>query len=274
MYRYIMDILPEEIILHVLNFCDYHALLIARCTAKLFLLHNEEEMKNIIMMYKSSPEFQLSLKFQWKLKHELNINPKVINYVNSLFGNNKEKVEYLQKMLGYCLTESIKKNTMFVWYGEGGGKSSLHNILEKMFGNFYKKIPSWILIGKKCDYSRIFKPAEFKNARIVNISELNIGVPKFKLHITLQDKSSFEYIDTDLLRRIHCIHCIHFNQVFVNNPTEPNEQVRNPQIPEDIMNFYMDDFFSWCCYGAKKYWDEGKLKLPECMVKDKQQFFH
>lgn len=75
-------------------------------------------------------------------------------FLNEIFENNTDKINYLQRVLGYSLTASTKEDTMFILYGEStrNGKTTLIETLLEMFGDYGKQAtPETFAIKKFAD---------------------------------------------------------------------------------------------------------------------------
>ena len=99
-----------------------------------------------------------------------------IKFINEIFEGNSEKINYLQRVLGYSLTSSTKEDTMFILYGEStrNGKTTLIETLLEMFGDYGKQATPETFAIKKFADSRAASGdlARLRCARIVNSSEL------------------------------------------------------------------------------------------------------
>mgnify|MGYP000753762023 FL=1 len=89
----------------------------------------------------------------------------------------REKIEYVQKLLGYCLTSDTKEEQMYVFYGEStrNGKSTLVETISYLMGNIkgYSANSQPDLIGKKNIDNRAPSEdlARLRGARAVFMSE-------------------------------------------------------------------------------------------------------
>lgn len=74
-------------------------------------------------------------------------------FISQIMLEDREKIEYVQKLLGYCLTSDTKEEQMYVFYGEStrNGKSTLVETISYLMGNIkgYSANSQPDLIGKK-----------------------------------------------------------------------------------------------------------------------------
>lgn len=64
-------------------------------------------------------------------------------FLSSVFDNNLEMIEFMQRLLGYLLTGSIDEQKLFFFYGVGSnGKSVLLDCLHDLLGDYSHDLPS------------------------------------------------------------------------------------------------------------------------------------
>ena len=96
-------------------------------------------------------------------------------FLNTIFENDKELIEYVHRLLGYCITGETKEQLFFVFYGTGAnGKSTLINILQSVLNDYVGSLDSYAL-AKKDDGSGRANPTLIQNrfCRLVTVSEKN-----------------------------------------------------------------------------------------------------
>ncbi len=208
-------------------------------------------------------------------------------FINQIMCNNKENVEYLQKILGYCITGNIKAQAFFIFWGEGSnGKSLLLKLLSKLLKEAYKPIAKKIIVNlnKECGSELI----DIKNSRLITFSEtkkdekLNDDLIKSitgydtitaralykepisftlisKLILCTNFKPEFDGNDKALIRRVNFIP---FSASFVDKPTKENEFLIDRDLEEKLTTKYLNHFFTFCLEGAIKYYLDKKFECP------------
>ena len=95
--------------------------------------------------------------------------------INTIFGNNKELIEYVQEMCGIALFGKVYVEACIIAYGEGGnGKSTFFNSISSVLGDYYGSIASDVLTtsikrDKQADL------AELRGRRLVIAAETKAG---------------------------------------------------------------------------------------------------
>jgi len=63
---------------------------------------------------------------------------------------NQEMIDYLQKIVGNCLTGSISERAIFIFYGHGrNGKSTFLRVLQDLMGDYIKQQTTKVFMEKK-----------------------------------------------------------------------------------------------------------------------------
>ncbi len=114
---------------------------------------------------------------------------KTIEFFNTIMLGNKELINRLQMILGYCLTGSQALKTFFVFSGSGNnGKSVLTNILEKILGPYFRTLEQDIISQYNTDK---INPSAHKS-HIIHLKGSRLGVTN--------DINSKITINTSLIR--------------------------------------------------------------------------
>lgn len=77
----------------------------------------------------------------------VNYNPHAVcprweKFINEIFENNIDLINYVQKALGYSLTGDMREQVVFIGYGQGAnGKSVLHTTLMNVLGDYAHNTP-------------------------------------------------------------------------------------------------------------------------------------
>lgn len=213
------------------------------------------------------------------------------NFINQIMQGDKEKIKYLQKILGYSLTAKTELETCFILYGAStrNGKSTLIETMLYMLGNaagYGMTMQPQSLAQKQNKDSRQANGdiARLNNCRFLNASEppkrMNIDagllksllgrdsitarhlherefefIPHFKLFV---NTNFLPLITDDTLFSSGRINVITFDKHF-----EPHEQDKNLKNRlTSIAN--ISGIFNWCLEGLLNYYCEG-AEPPNCV---------
>ncbi len=219
-------------------------------------------------------------------------------FLGEVMQDDEEKINYLQKVLGYCLTADTDRECLWFWYGEKSrnGKSTTAETFSYMMGNSegYAAAVDPDTLAQKSDFdSGKPKPdlARLEGIRFLNVSEppknmlFNAALVK-KLtggnRIVVRDvyEKSHEYtpvykiiIDTNYLPAINDdtlfgsdrVIVVTFDRVFTEDEQDHTlkERLRTPQ--------NISGLFNWCLEGLQKYRAEG-LKKPDSIRAATEQY--
>ena len=76
--------------------------------------------------------------------------PKWISFLNDIFQGDKDKIRYIQQLIGYSMTGMADREFLVFLKGEGrNGKSLMVEILEKLFGDYSYTLSSKALLSNK-----------------------------------------------------------------------------------------------------------------------------
>ena len=68
--------------------------------------------------------------------------PRFKAFVEEIFSGDAELIDYMQRMLGYCLTGLVREQCLSAWYGTGAnGKTTLINLLAWIFDDYAVNLP-------------------------------------------------------------------------------------------------------------------------------------
>lgn len=206
-------------------------------------------------------------------------------FLQRIFDNNSELIEYIQTAVGYSLSGAVHEQCLFFAYGKGAnGKSVFFDVLAKLFGDYWQKAPTSMLMEKKTaeipnDVARL------RGARFVVASELQEGQrfheaivkdltgsdvivarflhreffefrPTHKLWIYGNHKPIIRGTDTGIWRRIQLI-------PFTVTIPEP-ERIPLPILVQQLTD-EMPGILNWAINGYKSYKFEG-LRIPKCVL--------
>ena len=207
--------------------------------------------------------------------------PRWDKFLKDIFLGNEDMIDFMQRVIGYSLTASIKEQCIFILYGCGrNGKSIFTDTISYMFGDYAMKCPKNTLIKKNYVGGIPNDIANLKGARFITASESNQNVtldealikeltgddkitarflhkeffefrPTFKIFIATNHKPNIRGTDTGIWRRIRMI-------PFDLRITDKNDD-RDLKIK---LRTELPGIFVWAVKGYKKWLVEG-LKTPK-----------
>ncbi len=118
--------------------------------------------------------------------------PNWLKFLDTVTGSDVSIQSYVQRVVGYTLTGSVREEVMFVLYGTGNnGKSTFRETVHSLLGDYALAADAGLLIERKTPGGATPELARLKGRRLVSINEtsendhLNEARVKF---ITSQDK--------------------------------------------------------------------------------------
>ena len=213
-----------------------------------------------------------------------------LNAISTIMCNDTDRINYLKKVLGYCLTGSIEAQSYFIWYGKGSnGKSLILNLLSALLGKACKPVAKGVIVncGRKAEAGT--EILSLKDLRVGTFSEtcrmeaLNEGTLKtlsggdkitarglykdpvefkvfLKLIICTNHKPEFDGSDQGTTRRIKLLP---FEAKFTRDTPNPkkNEYPIIENLETILIEKHLDEFFSWCLEGCKLWFDDKGFKI-------------
>jgi len=212
-----------------------------------------------------------------------------VNFINEIMQGNYEKIEYLQKALGYALTADTHYETCFILYGatKRNGKSTLMStimhILGEHSGYSLDMKPETLAVKKNTDSRQASGDlARLDCCRFLNVSEpqkrmlLDVTLlkqmtgrdpitarnlyereftfyPKFKLFM---NTNHLPVVTDDDLFESDRINVITFDRHFEDY--EQDKTLKDKLITRENIS----GIFNWCLQGLHKFIDNG-LKPPQ-----------
>jgi putative DNA primase/helicase len=199
--------------------------------------------------------------------------PEFRKFLSSVMAEDAELIEYLQRILGYCLTGRTDEQCLFFLYGSGAnGKTTLLNVIKDTLGGDYcKQTTSESLMVQHHGRSSTNDLARLQGARVVLSNEVEEGsrlseslikqmtggdpisarflyeeffefVPLFKLLVAGNHQPVIRGTDTGIWRRLHLV------PFTVTIPAEK----RDPRLPDrlrkelpGILNFAVRGCLEW-----------------------------
>lgn len=222
-------------------------------------------------------------------------------------GSRHSLVNFIQDMLGYCMTGEVNMRIFFLLQGSGqNGKSILDNIFAKMMGSFSTTAAAKVFVEKKNDPVHDAALVPLMHGRCVVINELKknqvfdmslikqwSGFDKITVRGCGSKKTNEFRPRSKLMMKTNCIPewknveddeedfrafedrmcVVPFDVRFVKTITNPGNQIMaDDALIRDIEEKYMSHFFSWCLEGAMRYYDNDcNIDIPEIVKAKKKQ---
>lgn len=202
-----------------------------------------------------------------------------LKFLNDISNGRQDWIDYLQKVLGYCLTGDTSEQKIFFFYGDGAnGKSTLCNVVRDIFGNYAKSVrPTIIANNNKNDSpdQANSELASLPNVRLALAEEGSQGVsldeatvkqitggteistrklyadtfqfkPKFKLIMCTNHKPRISGSDYGIWRRVILIP---FDRIFKEEEKDKTLADKLKKEYPQILNWIINGFYAWQCDG-------------------------
>ncbi len=216
--------------------------------------------------------------------------PRWLSFLADVTGGDADLQNYLQRMVGYCLTGATSAHALFFLYGTGAnGKSVFVNTLATILGDYATSAPMDTFMEARGDRhptdlaglrgARFVASIETEQGRRWNESKVKAitggdkvsarfmrqdffeYVPQFKLVIAGNHKPSIRNVDEAMKRRLHLIPF---------TVTVPPER-RDGQLTERLLA-ERDGILAWAVDGCLA-WQRDGLKPPACVVSATEEYF-
>lgn len=204
-------------------------------------------------------------------------------FLNQIFKNDSDLIEYMQRLVGYSLTGDISEQGMYFLVGGGSnGKSTFVNTIKKIMGDYGLQTNSDTFIKKKSDGANN-DIARLASSRFVSAVESEEGeklqeslvktitggepilarflrqeffefLPEFKVFFTTNHKPIIGGVDDGIWRRVKII-------PFTLN-LKPHE--RDKKL-EEKLSLEMPGILNWVLEGCLK-WQKSGLKEPRVVM--------
>jgi putative DNA primase/helicase len=217
--------------------------------------------------------------------------PRWEQFLNEIFGNNKELIDYVQRAMGYCLSGNTSEQVLFLCYGTGAnGKSTFLDVLRYACGSYAYNLPfsAFELKARSAIPNEIaaLNGKRFITANETNESaELNEGrikaltgsdpvtarflyrefftfEPTGKFWLAFNHKPRVSDDSPGFWRRVRLIP---FTQQFPEGKREPGLMEKLKAEAPGILN--------WAVAGARK-WQAKGLKPPEVVLSASEAYRH
>ncbi len=215
--------------------------------------------------------------------------PQFTQFLERIFQNDMELIEYVQCAVGYSLTGSNREQCFFILYGRGAnGKSTFLNIISEMLGDYSKQTATQTLMKKSNDTipndiaalngARFVTAQEtnrdrsFDEALIKNITggdpvtarflhrEYFEYVPQYKIWLSTNNKPEIVGTDEGIWRRVRLI------------PFETT--IPKDEQDQELLNKLRGELpgiLTWAAKGCRK-WRENGLKEPKAVRLATQEY--
>ena len=202
--------------------------------------------------------------------------PNFIEFLHDIFNNDKELIDLVQEIIGYCLTNSSKAHKLFLFYGNGrNGKSVLADIIEALVGkentthiplkSFNVSFELADIVDKKLNTATENDKLTIKTEMLKSLSA---GDP-----VLINPKHEKPFSHTPTTKLIFAVNrlphsadtsegfkdrlCIvPFNNKYTYNPVNSWERMRDPNITEKLMQ-ELDGIFVFALKGLRRLVDNN-----------------
>ena len=212
------------------------------------------------------------------------------NFLMNVTGGDDELQNYLQRVVGYCLTGDISTHALFFLYGTGAnGKSVFVNVIATLLGDYAATAPMDTFMESRTDRHPT-DLAGLRGARFVSATETEQGrrwneskikaitggdlitarlmhqdfftyPPQFKLLIAGNHKPAIRNIDEAMRRRMHLIPF---------TITVPPEK-RDPLLTEKLLA-ERDGIMAWALEGCL-LWQRQGITQPKSVSDATEEYF-
>lgn len=208
-----------------------------------------------------------------------------LKFLKEIFDGNESLINYVHRLLGYCLTGETSEQEFYILYGSGGnGKNVLIDLIKRILGEYCSEISSGalahridgdkpnptLLQAKDC---RIIIANESEKGARLNtslIKQISAGneicpralfkdnehfLPHMKILWATNNIPEIDWGDRAMERRFKLITF----PVFVAGEN------RDKQLP-DILWKEREEILKWLIQGAVSYYKNGMAEVPEIML--------
>lgn len=217
--------------------------------------------------------------------------PRWEQFLDEIFQSDKRLIDYLQRAVGYSLSNSTTEQVMFILLGNGkNGKSVLLNVLHEVFGTYAMNIQPQTIAVKNGGQTANQDIARLKGARFVTTTEPNQGMkfdegtikqitggdtvtarflygkefefkPEFKLWMATNYKPIIAGTDDGIWRRMVLIP---FNYTI---PDEKVDKKLGMKLKEELPGI-----LNWCLEGFIKWRQHGLDDEPEIVKEQRHEY--
>lgn len=211
--------------------------------------------------------------------------------INEILENDQEKIDYLQRVLGTCLTGDVKQEEFYILYGatSRNGKSTVMNTISYLLGNnkgYAANVnPSTLTKATRNPSTASGDIARLAGVRLATINESSYNtvldaeriktmtgrdfitaralyakemeyIPQFKL---IFNTNYLPHISDDIIFESGRVRVIEFNRFFSESEQDVllKDKLREPENLSGILNWLLD--------GLNKAKKNG-MKPPQCVI--------
>lgn len=232
-------------------------------------------------------------------------------FLNQIMAGDAQLIDYLQRVLGYCLTGTIEEHALFFCYGKGAnGKSTFVSAFADVFGDYAKSSPIEMLTHTKNDRHPT-ELARLHGARLVSSTETQQGRrwdetkikaltggdkivahymfkdffefdPNFKIVVCGNHRPGIHSVDEAIRRRLHLIP---FSVIIPKAERDDTLKEKLKAEGPGILNWAIQGTLKWLEQGldappavqeaTEEYLqseDETGIWLDECTERDSTSF--
>ena len=206
-----------------------------------------------------------------------------LGFLDRVTDGDRDLIDYLQRVCGYCLTGSVREHVMFFLYGGGAnGKSVFINTFAGVMGTYAITAPLDMFLESRNERHPT-ELARLRGARLVTATETDEGrswaeakikamtggdtitarfmrqdffefKPQFKIMIAGNHKPQLKNVGEAMRRRLHLI------PFTLQIPANERDKDLTEKLKED-----WKDILHWAIKGVKIWFREG-LQPPEAVV--------
>lgn len=211
--------------------------------------------------------------------------PTWYSFLNRIFNNDMQLIEYIQMAVGYCMTGSTKEQCLFILHGSGAnGKSVFMNVVNALLGSYCMETPVETFMKSRFDDTRPSNDvARLAGARVASANETERSQalaeskvkamtgddlitarflnkefftfrPQFKIWIRSNYKPRISGTDAGIWRRIRLIPF---------NVTIPEDE-RDSELTSKLIA-ELPGILNWAIVGCMA-WQSIGLKTPEVVA--------
>lgn len=216
--------------------------------------------------------------------------PQFKKFMNEIMEHNKNKIDFLQKILGYAITADTSLEKCFILYGKTtrNGKGTLMDTILYLLGDYaMTAVPETLALKKWKDSSKASGDiARLNGCRFVNISEpshdmvidsalLKTLTGRDKITARFLNQNEFEFypmfklfinsnylpiINDDTVFKSGRINVITFDKHFTE---EEQDKTLKDKLKEENE---LSGIFNWCLKGLNNFYEEGLTTPKEITV--------
>ncbi len=205
--------------------------------------------------------------------------PHWLQFLSMIMEGDNERVEYLQRVFGYCLTGLVNEEVIFFFIGTGAnGKSTLLSTMQSIMGNYAKPgAPELLTVTKAGENKHPASVADLHKARLAVCQETDKGTylseglvksitsqdeikarfmgkdwfqftPTHKIIMAANHKPTVRGTDNGIWRRLHVIP---FNVVIPKEEQDKDLKFKLLKEASGILNWAIEGYYKWKEMGLK-----------------------